>query len=182
MSDQTTVFTFECPKCHGLLELPSAAALTGELQCSYCAHVIRPPSPKSSARKVIVLIAVLIGMAAVGVGLALGLKRFARVNPNPEFPVPQVASLSTNGFTISGLTIENQGSLRYATGTASNELGRQRFGARIQLELLDTNDFRVGTASDYRSVLTSNEVWLFRALIVEPRAASAALLLIREDQ
>jgi hypothetical protein len=80
------------------------------------------------------------------------------------------------------MRVETQGSLRYALGITSNELAQERFGVRIQLELLDTNGWRVGKTSDYRSVLHSNEVWHFRALVVEPAAASASLTSVREEQ
>ena len=79
-------------------------------------------------------------------------------------------------------TSEKEGALRYVQGTASNGLAQQRFGVKIHLELLDTNELRVGSTSDYRQMMQPNEVWQFRALVVEPAAVSAAVIAIQEDQ
>jgi hypothetical protein len=97
-------------------------------------------------------------------------------------PTPQRASISTNNFTLSEIGFEKQGTLRYLRGVLRNDLARQRFGVKIQLDLLDVNEGRVGSASDYRAVMQPAEVWHFRALALEPAAVWASLVSISEDQ
>jgi len=182
MSNDTALLTFECPDCHGLVEMPLPAAAPEQLQCPHCGYVIQRPSPKSSAKRMLVLTTVIACVGAVGFGVAFALKH--RAPPKEKLPAigPAVPSISTNQFTISSVRLEKEGALRYVQGTASNGLAQQRFGVKIHLELLDTNELRVGSASDYRPMVQPNEVWQFRALVVEPAAASAAVTGIQEDQ
>jgi len=183
MSNDTAWLTFECPDCHGLVEMPVPAAAPEQLQCPHCGYLIPRPSPKSSAKKMLVLTTVIVCMGAVGLGVAFAFKH--RAPPKEKLPAiaaPMVASISTNQFTISSVRLEKEGALRYVQGTASNGLAQQRFGVKIHLDLLDTNELRVGSASDYRPMVQPNEVWRFRALVVEPAAVSAAVTGIQEDQ
>jgi hypothetical protein len=183
MSNDTAWLTFECPDCHGLVEMPLPAAAPEQLQCPHCGYAIQRPSPKSSAKKILLLTMSVIAVGALGFALVLAWKqRTAPKEKPPPVAIPEPPSLSTNQFTISSVRLEKHGALRYAQGTASNALSQQRFGVKIHLELLDTNELRVGTTSDYRSVVQSNEVWQFRALVVEPAATSAAVIGIQEDQ
>jgi hypothetical protein len=183
MSNDTAWLTFECPDCHGLVEMPVPAATPGPLQCPHCGYVIQRPSPKSSAKRILLLTTALLCIAALGFGVAFAWKHLTAPKAKlPPIAAPPPPSVSTNQFTISSLRLEKQGALRYVQGIASNHLAQQRFGVRIQFELLDTNELRVGSASDYRPVVQSNELWQFRALAVEPSAASAAVIAIQEDQ
>jgi hypothetical protein len=183
MSDETAAqMSFECPDCHGLVEMPLPAAAE-QLQCPHCGYVIQRPSPKSSAKRMLVLTTVIVCLGAVGFGVAFALKHL--VPPKEKLPAiaaPTVPSISANQFTISSVRLEKEGALRYVQGTASNGLAQQRFGVKIHLELLDTNELRVGSASDYRPVVQPNEVWQFRALVVEPGAVSAAVAGVQEEQ
>jgi hypothetical protein len=181
MSNDTAWLTFECPDCHGLVEIPAPAAAPEQLQCPHCGYVIQRPATESSAKKILVLTAVLVALAALGLGVAIVLKRGTREIP-PPLANPPPSSVTTNQFTISGVRLEKQGALRYTQGTISNALSQQRFGVKIHLELLDTNEVRVGTASDYRPAVQPNEVWQFRALVVEASAVSAAVIDIQEDK
>jgi len=183
MSNDTAWLTFECPDCHGLVEMPMPAAAPEQLQCPHCGYTIKPPSPKSSAKKVLILTGVVIAMGALGFGVAFALKQRTAAKPKPPpMATPEPPLLSTNQFTIAAIRLEKQGALRYVQGIASNALPQQRFSVKIQLELLDTNDLRVGTTSDYRPVVQPNEAWHFRALVVEQAAVSAAIIDIQEDR
>jgi hypothetical protein len=73
-------------------------------------------------------------------------------------------------------------SLRYAVGTLHNRSERQRFGVQIELELLDAAGGKAGAAKDYRAVLEPGADWSFRALVLEPKAATARVAAVREDQ
>jgi hypothetical protein len=116
-------------------------------------------------------------------------KKTATATPTPAVVAtqqtsapPATATISTNNFTLSGIGFEKQGTLRYLRGTLRNDLARQRFSVKIQLDLLDANEGRVGSASDYRAVVQPGEVWQFRALALEPAAVSATVVSIGEDQ
>ena len=69
----------------------------------------------------------------------------------------------------------------YAVGDVKNESGRQRFGLKIELDLLDSDGERIGTATDYLSILEPRQDWRFKALVLEGKAVSARLGAIRED-
>jgi hypothetical protein len=73
-------------------------------------------------------------------------------------------------------------SLVYAVGTVKNPEVRQRFGVRVELDLLDARGEKVGTAKDYQQVLEPGAEWHFKALVVESKAASAKVAAIKEDQ
>ena len=67
-------------------------------------------------------------------------------------------------------------------GTVTNPTEKQRFGVKIELELFDSADKKVGTAKDYQAVMEPKGEWRFKALVVESKAASAKLGSIKEDQ
>jgi hypothetical protein len=191
VSDETTPETRPCPHCQGLVEIPGNAVAV-ELHCPHCGGPLDVPSQRSSPKWGLFW-AVVIAAGAAVVGLAYWTftrpKKVATASPAPTIVAtqrtsapPTTATISTNNFTLSGIGFEKQGALRYLRGTLRNDLTRQRFGVKIQLDLVDVNEGRVGSASDYRAVLQPGEVWQFRALALEPAAVSATLVSITEDQ
>ncbi|HEX4645502.1 MAG TPA: FxLYD domain-containing protein [Verrucomicrobiae bacterium] len=72
-------------------------------------------------------------------------------------------------------------SLVYAVGTLKNESDYQRFGVKIELQLLDAHDLKVGTAQDYLQVLEPRRDWEFHALIISPKAVKATVASIKEE-
>jgi hypothetical protein len=72
--------------------------------------------------------------------------------------------------------------LVYATGTIQNNSNHQRFGVKIELDLLDEQDNKVGTASDYLAVLEPHKGWQFRALLTQTRAARVRVARIEEQK
>jgi hypothetical protein len=72
-------------------------------------------------------------------------------------------------------------SLVYAVGTLKNESDYQRFGVKIELDLLDGRDTKVGTAQDYLQVLEPRREWQFHALVITPKAAKAVVASIKEE-
>ena len=92
---------------------------------------------------------------------------------------PGAQDLATSSVTIQ----KTPGSaLRYAVGTLRNLSNRQRFGVKVEVELLDTNGQKVGTATDYRQVLEPSAEWQFKALVVESKTVSARISGIQEDK
>jgi hypothetical protein len=77
---------------------------------------------------------------------------------------------------------KGQGSLVYAVGTLRNDSDHQRFGVRIELDLLDSSGKRIGQAKDYVQVIEPHRDWRFRALVNAPRTASVRVAKIKEDE
>lgn len=73
-------------------------------------------------------------------------------------------------------------SLVYAIGLLRNDSDHQRFGIKVEIEVIDAAGNKVGTARDYRAVLEPRQGWRFRALVLDKRAAAARLVSIEEDQ
>jgi hypothetical protein len=169
----------------------------------------RPAEEPTVSRKTIIWTAAGIVVLVLGLLIpVLGLKHFQSVlerknqqttpaestsspassSPSASTNVPQSAPAAEgvatqNDFQVSALTLEKTpgSSLVYAFGTASNVLDRQRFGVRVELDLLNDAGEKIGTARDYRQVLESRAAWRFKALVVESKARTAKLSSIKEE-
>lgn len=73
-------------------------------------------------------------------------------------------------------------SLVYAVGTIRNESDHQRFGVKVEVDILDGRGKKVGKATDYIQVIEPREEWRFHALVLEDRAAAAKIASIKEDE
>ena len=58
---------------------------------------------------------------------------------------------------------------------------RQRFGVKVEVELYDAAGVKVGVASDYQKVVEAGAEWVYRALVVETKAASAKVITVNES-
>lgn len=72
--------------------------------------------------------------------------------------------------------------LVYVTGVLKNDSDHQRFGVRVELELLDATTNKVGTATDYRQTLEPRATWQFRAIVTDRRATGARFVAVKEDE
>ena len=72
--------------------------------------------------------------------------------------------------------------LVYVTGVLKNDSDHQRFGVRVELDLLDAATNKVGTATDYRQMLEPRATWQFRAIVTDRRAAAAKFAGVKEDE
>jgi len=102
-----------------------------------------------------------------------------------EVPTPfGTNSLAEQGFDASAVTVEKTpgSSLIYAVGTIKNTTEHQRFGIKVELELLDSAGRKLGGASDYRQVLEPGAQWQFKALVVDAKTVSAKISSIQEDK
>jgi len=196
-----------CSHCRSNIEFP--AELVGTtIDCPHCGKptellLARPPEEPSIPRKAIVWTSIAIVILAAGLVTSLSaLKRAQRwaarqkeqaAATNMPAPAPteetnialsQTSSAATNNFQISPIALEkaNGTSLVHATGTVTNPSDRQRFGVRVELDLLDGDGNKLGTAKDYAQVIEPSAEWHFRALVVASKAASARLASIKEDQ
>lgn len=107
--------------------------------------------------------------------------------PAPEKALSPAAPAETiEDFSVGKIVLQNmQGSsLVYAVGTAKNTVDRQRFGVRIQLNLLDDQDRNVGVVSDYVSVVEPHKDWQFKALLMPTQKGVAKVTVadIKEQQ
>ena len=72
--------------------------------------------------------------------------------------------------------------LVYVTGALKNDSDHQRFGVRVELDLLDAATNKVGTATDYRQMLEPRATWQFRAIVTDRRASAAKFAGVKEDE
>ena len=190
----------ECQHCGGHLEFQAdQAGLVAD--CPHCGQatelLLARPREESAVPRSSVIWAV-IALVILGLGLAGSLMalRMAERKMGPRKSPPQIATsapaevttvsdpLEQQGFSASPVRLEKaQGtSLVYATGVLKNVASRRRFGVKIELALADADGKQVGTATDYQQVLEPGGEWRFRALVVDGKAASAKVLVVKEDQ
>jgi hypothetical protein len=87
-------------------------------------------------------------------------------------------------FRASTISLEKApgSSLIYAIGTLTNAANRQRFGVKLELDLLDDAGQKVGSAKDYGQTIEPHGEWQFKALVVESKAKGAKVASISEQQ
>lgn len=107
-------------------------------------------------------------------------------NPVPAMTTPKGPKL-LGDLKVTQVAIEQpkgaKGSrLVYVTGLLKNDSDHQRFGVRVELELLDAATNKVGTATDYRQMLDPRASWQFRAIVTDRRATAAKLVGVKEDE
>lgn len=195
-----------CSHCRSNIEFPVELVGT-TIDCPHCGKPTElllavPPQEPSVPRKAIVWTGIAVLILVLGVvGSLVALKRAQRwaarqkaaaalasapapataapTNLVPPEPTPAAQS----DFQASAVSLEKDpgSSLVYARGTLKNATDRQRFGVKVELDLLDTNGNKVGTAKDYAQVIEPNAEWSFKALVVASKAASAKLASIKEE-
>ena len=196
----------ECQHCGGHLEFP--AEMVGIASpCPHCGQqtdllLVLPPEEPPVMRRALLwtLGAVLILVVGLGASLVAlkraenyAAKRKAKLESTklqiadtnvPNAEAQAAAQLNQSGFKVSPISLEKTpgSSLVYAVATVKNTTDRQRFGVRIEFELLDDLGNKVGTAKDYQQVMEAGVEWHCKALVVESKAASARLAGIKEDQ
>lgn len=99
---------------------------------------------------------------------------------NLPAPAPETNDL----FAAGPVTLQKTAgsALINAVGTVRNNSDRQRFGVRIELDLLDAQNNKIGTADDYIAVLEPHQDWPFRALLTQPKAVMAKVARIEEQK
>ena len=73
-------------------------------------------------------------------------------------------------------------SLVYAVGTLKNDSDYDRYGIRVELDLIGPKGAKIGTATDYKDYLGPRQDWQFRALIPNPKTVTAKMATVKEDQ
>jgi len=194
-----------CQHCGGHLEY-QADHIGMVVPCPHCQQetellLLPPPQEPGLPGRALVwtgLAAVVLGLGLAGALIALrraqhwaATRRYQAVAitnaPNPAEPEPETAATNSPvqvDLSASSVTLEKTpgSSLVYAVGTVQNPSSRQRFGVKVELDLLDASGEKIGAATDYRQLLDPGAQWKFKALVLTPKAASARLSSIREDQ
>jgi hypothetical protein len=200
MSD-TVYLKCPCQKCGGVLEFP-ADGVGDWVDCPHCGaqtkleavpEPARETHPAKSGRRFPGVAATLL-LAPLLVVLVLIWNR-PKLPDSPTVPSTTKTQTATNTTPLEVLTEMNEfklskfilkksenGGLVYATGTVKNDTSRQRFGVKIELDLYDAQDAKVGSASDYIAVLEPFKEWRFNALLAEPKAVEARLVNVAEQK
>jgi NhaP-type Na+/H+ or K+/H+ antiporter len=189
----------ECQHCGGAIEFRAETA--GMMaDCPHCGQPTElllavPPEATSPAQTKAIAFTVIAGLILVG-GLlvtVLALKRAERLSARQKETAAEATAQSVSppanpfaqaGFSVSPIVFEKSqsGSIVHAIGELHNMANRQRFGVRVELEILDDTGRKVGVTTDYQSILEPNAVWRFRALVVDKRAVAAKALTIKEAE
>jgi hypothetical protein len=179
-----------CQKCGGSIEFPISGV--GEvINCPHCGEQTQLVSPKAGGKSAISIGLVLSVLCLAASCLGIYLRMTQKPSPSPG-QAPQTLTKATiskaftewNDFQIGKITLKKaDGSgLVYAQGTVTNDTERQRFGVKIELDLLNEEDHKIGSASDYLSVLEPHKAWQFNALLTEPKTVKAKLANIEEQK
>jgi len=194
-----------CQHCGGHLEY-QADHIGLVVPCPHCHQetelsLLQPPDEPALPLRTLVWTAV--ALVILGLGLVVAVVALKRAQnwaatrryhavatskaPVPTDPEPDTAATNSPAqadLSASSVTLETTpgSTLVYAVGTVQNSSSRQRFGVKVELDLLDTSGEKIGTATDYRQLLDPGAQWKFKALVLAPKAASARISSIREDQ
>ncbi len=203
--NETNFLRCACQKCGGHIEFPEEGV--GRIvQCPHCQQttelststLLTPVLDENKRfRRTLGPRLILIGSSLV---LMTGIVGFFFLNNRSSPPAVQKVSKpvsiavkkklpglkiskSSDNLRSSAIQLEksHQGNLVYAVGSVENESDDQRFGVKIELELWDDQNSKIGTATDYISVIEPRASWRFRALVTEPRAMSAKIARIKEE-
>jgi hypothetical protein len=193
-----------CQYCGGHIEFPIRAA--GQNIC--CPHCDKPTllSLNQTARKRNYLpLAITAGVlaAACGAYFYFGPKRTQQAaatsiqpvqttNASPVVPAPppepppkpEPPPDPWHQFKPGAVALEKTGDGRlvYAVGTLTNATTRQRFGVKVELDVLDEQRNKIGSATDYTDVIEPGKVWKFRAMVTDKSAAAAKLTKVKEQE
>ena len=182
---------------------PPAAPAAPELPVAPAAPLEVPvPSParKSGSMGWVLGGGVVLVLAGVVTALFI-IKNTAAIgvtdNPPPKPPITKTGSMKPappkaapsnvrlpDGISAGEVQIEKAptGNLKYAVGVIKNESTRQRFGVKVELDLFDNNNVKLGVVTDYQPVIEPQKEWRFRALLLDAKTVRANLSGLKEDQ
>lgn len=211
-SGEPNFFKCHCDKCGGHIEFPSnGAGMTINCPHCGKETVLGVSGNPPLIRKSNKALWITVGLAVVAAGAVAAFiwtqkQKVSAATPPakavaapaaPAVPVPNTneavsqpasqpepASEAINDFAVGKISLQKvAGSgLVYAVGTAKNTVDRQRFGVKIELNLLDENDKNIGVVSDYVSVVDPHKAWQFKALLTHPHVAKVTVAGIKEQQ
>jgi hypothetical protein len=109
-------------------------------------------------------------------------KRRKKANVKPIKAASEIAK-EWNGLTTTGISLEKTDNSRliYAIGTVHNKTDHQRFGVKVELDLFDAQNAKIGSATDYIQVIEPHKDWRFKALVIDPKAVRAEIAGFKEN-
>jgi len=104
--------------------------------------------------------------------------------PAPATVVPAPPPDPWHGLKAGPVSLEKaeSGGLVYAVGVLRNESDRQRFGIKVELNLLNAQGEKVGSASDQAGSILPGKEWKFKALVMERKSARAEVARVTEQE
>jgi DNA-directed RNA polymerase subunit RPC12/RpoP len=89
-----------------------------------------------------------------------------------------------HGLKPGKVSLEKKGDsqLIYAIGTLTNDTTRQRFGVKVEIDVLDAHRNKLGSATDYTEVIEPGKEWKFRALVTDKTATAVKLTNVKEQE
>jgi hypothetical protein len=101
--------------------------------------------------------------------------------PKPVAPVPPPDPW--HGLMAGPISIEKapNSHLVYAVGELRNTSNRERFGVKVELDVLDADNDKIGTATDYADSIDPGKKWKFKALVTDRAAVAAKLAVVKEN-
>jgi hypothetical protein len=199
-----------CQHCRGHIEFP-VQGIGQRISCPHCGEptLLSRAAPVeiggscATRRRIYWSFAITAGLLAAGAGVYLYVISRNSDQPTaaPAVPVPppeaspagstplpppkpKAAPDLWHGLKASKVTLDKagDGSLIYAIGTLTNETTRQRFGVKIELEVLDEHRKKLGSATDYADVIEPGKEWKFRAMVTDKNAKAAKLTSVKEQE
>jgi hypothetical protein len=197
-----------CQHCGGHIEFPTEGA-GRTIPCPHCQWktvltISHAPAVEvgggAKSQKLIFMgfCAVAILVVAAGIGVLRSMKPTAVATQaipqnaaaaapggggpiTPSKPVPPKDPW--HGLRAGNVALEKHGDGRlvYAVGTVSNTSDHQRFGVKVQLDVLDAQGDKLGSATDYTQIMDPGKEWKFKALVTDRNAAAAKLVNITEQ-
>ncbi len=171
--------------------------------CPHCGketelQLVPPPIEPTVPKRVLIWTAITVLILVAGLAIAvIGLNHYkakialqheqaaaaAQKAAEPPTPPPE-DPIAKSGFEVSKIKLEKTpaSTLVYAVGTVYNKTNKQRFGVRIEMDLLDAGGQPVGTAKDYQAVIEPQGKWSFKALVVNSKAVAAKVTSVIDDQ
>lgn len=151
----------------------------------------------AASRKCIFLalgIASIVAVAA-GAGVFFWMKRTPSELPTPQqnsnivatapiaAPNPVPPPDPWHGLKAGPISLEKEGDGRlvYAVGVVRNTSTRQRFGVKVDVDVLDKQGDKIGSATDYTQVMEPGKDWKFKAMVTDRKAAKVKLADIKEE-
>jgi len=164
-----------------------------------CPHCGEPtslvPLPKRNPLALVLVIGstLILLLVLLAVGATIYFSKSSKMGGSTEdsssiqtnSPAPAAGEFTDlDHFKVSKVTLKKTegSSLVYAVGTVKNDTARQRFGVKINLDLFDEQDTKIGSASDYVQILDPHKEWRFRALLTNPKAVTVKPASVEEQK
>jgi hypothetical protein len=178
-----------CQHCGGHIEFPIHGA-GRKISCPHCGEptLLTRAAPveigggRVARKRIYWTLAIAACLVAAGVGayFYVNSRNSQQLAPPKPKPPPDL----WHGLKASKVSLDNSGdgSLIYAIGTLTNETARQRFGVKVELDVLDEHRHKLGSATDYTDVIEPGKEWKFRAMVTDKNAKAAKLTRVKEQE